>query len=189
MRLFLGFRRFCTTITVALPLLAGLPASAQSVAEPNTWTVTPFLGGTLGLDAPIGGNSLVLGAGVGYDLTPNIGFEGEVGHLFDIAGDNDLVDWSVTSFSANFIYHFDVERVTPYATFGLGFEHSGLDGDGVDPLDIDSSNEIAFNFGGGVKYSLNPRLLLRADLRRFEANDLAPDYWRVYAGVTFRLGR
>ena len=175
---------------VALVTLASAtPAAAQSVAEPNSWTVTPFLGGTLGLDAPIGGNSLAIGVGVGYDMTSNVGFEGEIGHLFDIAGDNDLVDWSVTSFSGNFIYHFDVRHVTPYATFGLGFEHSGLDGPGVDPLDIDSSNEIAFNFGGGVKYPLTSRLLLRGDLRRFEANDLAPDYWRLYAGLTFRLGR
>ena len=70
-------------------------------------------------------------------MTSNIGFEGELGHLFDIAGDDEAVDWSVTNFSGNFIYHFDVKHVTPYATFGIGFEHSG--------------------------------------------------YWRVYAGLTFRL--
>lgn len=71
--------------------------------------------------------------------TSNIGFEGELGHLFDIVGDDEAVDWSVTNFSGNFIYHFDVKHVTPYATFGIGFEHSG--------------------------------------------------YWRVYAGLTFRLGK
>jgi opacity protein-like surface antigen len=185
-------RIFSTAVALLLPLvlapMAGR-ATAQSVAEPNTWTVTPFLGGTMGVDAPVGGNSLAMGVGVGYDMTSNIGFEGELGHLFDIAGDNAAVDWSVTNLSGNFIYHFDVKRVTPYATFGIGFEHSGLDGSGVDALDIDSSTEVSFNFGGGVKYPLTPKLLLRGDLRRFEANDLAPDYWRVYAGLTFRLGR
>jgi hypothetical protein len=49
--------------------------------------------------------------------------------------------------------------------------------------------EISYNFGGGVKYPITPRLLLRGDLRRFNANDLAPDYWRVHGGVTFRVGR
>jgi hypothetical protein len=82
-------------------------ATAQSVAEPNSRTVTPFLGGTLDVDAPVGGNSLAIGVGVGYDMTSNIGFEGELGHLFDIVGDNEAVDWSVTNFSGNFIYHFD----------------------------------------------------------------------------------
>jgi opacity protein-like surface antigen len=192
MRLPFRSRVFCTVMAVTLPIsilgTAGR-ASAQSVAEPNSWTVSPFLGGTMGLDAPGGGNSLAIGVGVGYDMTSNVGFEGELGHLFDIMGDNDAVDWSVTNFSGNFVYHFDVKRVTPYATFGIGFEHSGLDGDGVSALGLTSSTEVSFNFGGGVKYPLTPKLLLRGDLRRFEANDLAPDYWRAYAGLTFRLGR
>jgi hypothetical protein len=183
-------RVFCTIATLALSLAAAGDARAQSVAEPKTWTVTGFLGGSAGTDAPsIGGNSMGIGAAVGYDLTSNLGFEGELGYLFDIAGDNDQVDWSVTNFSGNLIYHFDVKKVTPYATFGLGVEHGGLGGPGVDPLDVDSSTEMAFNFGGGVKYPIAPRLLLRGDLRRFEANDFAPDYWRLYAGLTFRVGR
>jgi hypothetical protein len=40
-----------------------------------------------------------------------------------------------------------------------------------------------------VKYPITPRLLARGDLRRFNANDLAPDYWRLYGGITFRVGR
>jgi hypothetical protein len=32
-------------------------------------------------------------------------------------------------------------------------------------------------------------MFARADLRRFQANDAAPDYWRVYGGVTFLLRR
>jgi hypothetical protein len=117
------FRVFSTAVVFVLPLILAPLASraaAQSIAEPDSWTVTPFLGGTMGLDAPVGGNSFLMGVGVGYDWTSNIGFEGEIGHLFDIAGDNDAVDWSVTNFSGNFIYHFDVKRVTPYATFGIG---------------------------------------------------------------------
>ena len=41
---------------------------------------------------------------MGYDMTSNIGFEGELGHLFDIVGDNEAVDWSVTNVSGDFIY-------------------------------------------------------------------------------------
>ncbi len=192
MRLLFRSRLFCTTAALVLPMIM-VPmaawAMAQSVAEPNSWTVTPFLGGTMALTRRFGGNSLAIGVGVGYDMTSKHRFEGELGHLFDIPGDTDAVDWSVTNFSGNFLYHFDVKHVTPYATFGIGFEHSGLDGPGVDSLDIDSSTEVSFNFGGGVKYPLTPKLLLRGDLGRFEAIDLAPDYWRVYAGLTFRLGR
>lgn len=188
-------RRTCSFFIVLSAAAASLTvseASAQSVARSRTWTVGPFLGTSAGVNDDGGaGNSFGIGAAVGYDLTPNVGFEGEVGHLFDVAGDNDNIDWSITNISGNVLYHFDVRRVTPYATFGLGFERSSVDVKDPDPvaLVIPSSTEMSFNFGGGVKYPINESLLLRGDLRRFEANDLAPDYWRVYAGLTFILGR
>jgi opacity protein-like surface antigen len=185
-------RHFFTLVGLAGALLFAGSVSAQSVAEPKSWTATPFLSGSMGLDQEGAGNSLALGVGIGYDLTRNIGFEGELSHLFDITGDDENIDWSVTNFSGNFLYHFDVRHsVTPYATFGLGFEHSGVDVKNPESLAlvIPSSTELAFNFGGGVKYPIAQKLLVRADLRRFESNDLAPDYWRVYAGLTWTIGR
>ena len=181
-----------STFFILLSLLgAARPALAQSVAEPGAWTVTPFLGSSIGLGDPANHDSLAIGVSVGYDLTTNLGFEGDIGHLFDVAGDTDDLDWSITNFSANALYHFDVRRVTPYATFGIGFERSSLDVKNPDPLAlvIPSSTEVSYNFGGGVKYPATPRLLLRGDLRRFQANDLAPDYWRLYGGVTFTVAR
>lgn len=197
MRLMFRPRVLCAIATLALSVAVAGDARAQSLAEPKTWTVTGFLGGSLhtdtpsvdGIDKNLVGNSMAIGGAVGYDLTSNVGFEGEYGYLFDLAGDTDLVDWSVTNVNGNFLYHFDVKHVTPYATFGIGFEHSKLDTPRDTPNDIDNSTEVAFNFGGGVKYQLTPKLLLRGDLRRFESNDVAPDYWRLYAGLTFRLGR
>lgn len=188
--------RTCVKSSIFFILLslvgAARPAVAQSVAEPGAWTVTPFLGVSAGLGDPANNDSLAIGVAIAYDLTPNLGFEGEFGHLFDVAGNTDAVDWTVTNFSANAVYHFDVKRVTPYATFGLGFERSSLDADDdptVSVLLIPSSTEITYNFGGGVKYPATPRLLLRGDLRRFQANDLAPDYWRLYGGITFTVAR
>jgi opacity protein-like surface antigen len=115
--------------------------------------------------------------------------------VFDVQGDSDNVDWSLTNFSANVVYHFDVVRVTPYATAGLGWERSSLDIEPVSPAEGEdvtaqgSSTEVTFNFGGGIKYRIRDNMFARADLRRFQANDAAPDYWRVYGGVTFLLRR
>jgi opacity protein-like surface antigen len=188
--------RSCVTsgiffITCVLNLVIVHPVAGQSVAEPRTWTVTPFLGTSIGLGDPADNDSMGLGVAFAYDWTSNLGFEGELGYLFDVAGDTDDVDWSVTNFSGNAIYHFDVRRITPYATFGLGFERSSLDVENPDILALypPSATEISYNFGGGVKYPLTPRLLVRGDLRRFNANDSAPDYWRLYGGLTFRVGR
>ena len=177
-------RRFARVLLLALVCLPST-ATAQSVAQPQTWTATPFLNVVFGTSAPTGGGGI--GAAVGYDLTSNLGFEGEVGHIFDVAGDDETVDWSVTSFSANAVYHFDVVRVTPYATAGIGFERSSVDNPDAVATIPPSSTEGTVNFGGGIKYPVSSRLLARADLRRFQANDRAPDYWRLYGGITFTI--
>jgi hypothetical protein len=72
-------------------------------------------------------------------------------------------------------------------SIGLGVEHVGRSVKNPETLALyaPSSTEIAYNFGGGVKYPLNDRLILRADLRRFHSTDLSPDVWRLYGGVTF----
>ena len=178
-------------ITLVLFGLLARPAMAQSIAEPKTWSVTPFLSTSIGLGDPANNDSIGLGVAFAYDLTSNLGFEGELSHLFDVAGDTNDVDWSITNFSGNAVYHFDVKHVTPYATFGIGFERSNLDVSNPDLLALfaPSSTEISYNFGGGVKYPLRPRIIVRGDLRRFQANDLAPDFWRLYGGITFRVGR
>ena len=164
-------------------------ASAQSLAEPDTWTVTPFLHVGFGTSAE--GSSLGIGVAGAYDFTTNLGFEAEFGHLFDVAGDNHDIDWAVSTFSANAVYHFDVMHVTPYATAGFGVERSSIDVVNPDPLKLyqPSSTEVVWNFGGGAKYKLTDNLLVRADLRRFQATDLAPDFWRLYGGVTFWVKR
>jgi opacity protein-like surface antigen len=186
--------QICTGFIVFIMALgAPTPASAQSssaearsIAEPNTVTVTPFLTGNFGVSDDLTG-TIGLGFGVGYDFTRNIGIEGEIGHGFDVLGHDANLDWSVTNYSANGIYHFDVRHVTPYATFGLGVEHVGRTVKNPDPAAIypASSTEIAYNFGGGVKYPLTDKFILRGDLRRFQAKDLAPNFWRLYAGLTF----
>lgn len=184
---------FLLLFTASAVLFGSSPAAAQSIAEPRTWTVTPFIHTSLGVSAPAPNDSVGLGAGIAYDLTENVGFEGEVSHLFDV-DNRAAVDWSITNFSINGVYHFDVLRVTPYATFGLGMERSRRTvrepgGDDLSGISDPSATEVAINFGGGVKYLLTDRLIARGDLRRFQANDDAPNYWRLYGGITFFLRR
>ena len=181
----------CRPVLAALTLvMASAPAGAQSLPEANSWTLTPFLHSSMGMGDPAPEDSIGLGVGASYDWTRNIGFEADIGHHFDVAGDDANIDWSVTTFSANALCHFDTQHVTPYATFGLGIERSGFEVKNPDVLALyqdPSATEFAFNFGGGVKYALNDRWHLRADLRRFQANDIAPDFWRLYTGLTFKV--
>ena len=165
-------------------------AFAQSVAEPNTVTVTPFVGGGFGTSQNLG-SSGAIGVAVGYDVTSRLGIEGEFSHLFDVAGRDANVDSPVQNYSGNVVYHIDAKRVTPYATFGLGIEHIGrsIKDPNVLALYGPASTEVAYNFGGGVKYPITQNFLARGDLRRFQANDIAPDYWRLYGGLTWWIKR
>jgi opacity protein-like surface antigen len=176
---------------VSAMILIPVAAHAQSSAEPNTVTVTPFLSASFGTSNDLG-SSLGIGGAVGYDWTKNLGFEFEIAHVFDVAGDDETLDWALTNYHGNFIYHFDTPYVTPYATFGLGWEHSNPDLEGAlegDDIDDNSSTELAWDIGGGVQYKLNDRMLARVDLRRFQVNDAAPDHWRLYGGLTFWIKR
>lgn len=194
MRDVLCARRF-RPLLATIALLAGAvgmasPAAAQSLPEPRTWTLTPFLPTSLGMGDPAPENSIGLGVAVAYDWTANLAFEGDIGHLFDVAGDDANIDWSVSTFSANAVYHFATPHVTPYATLGLGMERSGFEVKNPDALALyqdQSATEFVINFGGGVKYAINNRLQARVDLRRFQANDIAPDYWRLSGGLTFKV--
>lgn len=189
MRSFVRLGTFCTVMGVGTLLTAGT-ASAQSAAEPNTVTVTPFLSMSFGTSQDLG-SSLGIGAGIGYDLTTRLGFEAEFARVFDVAGDDENLDYKLTNISANVLYYFPLRRVTPYATFGIGWERANPDFEVIDPvaLVIGSSTEVAWNIGGGVKAEINERFQARGDLRRFQANDLAPDHWRLYGGLTFYVKR
>ena len=184
--------RVLTSVLSGLGILTltATTAGAQSLAEPRTVTATPFLSVSFGTPDPWG-SSLGIGGAIGYDWTSNLGAEFEFGRVFDVAGDDDNIDHGLTTISFNAVYHFDARRVTPYATAGLGWERSNPDVKNPDPLALypGKTTEVAFNFGGGVKYPINNRMVARADLRRFQVNDIAPDHWRLYGGLTFWIKR
>ena len=127
--------RFGSSFILAAAILLGSTRdlAAQTVTQAGTLTATPFIGVSFGTSGNVD-NSLGLGVGIGYDLTSNIGFEGEFSQALDVAGKDDNVDWSLTNISGNVLYHFDLRGpATPYATFGLGWEHSGIDVKNPDP--------------------------------------------------------
>src|SRR5688572_12545231 len=97
MRSFVAATVFTAAFTAAA-LITAAPAAAQSIARPKSWTLTPFLHTSVAAGDPAPSDSFGLGVAVGYDWTSNLGFEGEISHLFDIAGDSADVDWSVTNF-------------------------------------------------------------------------------------------
>ncbi len=170
---------------LALSAATAVPAAAQApVTEAGTWTATPFLSLTFGGAGD--STSLGVGGAVGYDVTDLLSVEGELAYVFDLAGDSDVTDWSVTSLSGNALYHFPLENGwAPYATAGLTFARSHLT-----IADATAATaEFGVNLGGGIKMGLTDTLTARADLRYFKYVDTAPDGFRLYGGLTWRVRR
>ena len=143
---------------VALIGRAAAPAHAQSVAEANSVTVTPFVGVTFG---GIGRISAAALASAGRSATTGrrtSASNSSSAVCSTSPGKTTILDIPLTTISGNFVYHFDVVHVTPYATVGLGWERCGINLDDVDE-DPDGETEIAWNFGGGVKIPINSRVL------------------------------
>jgi opacity protein-like surface antigen len=96
--------------------------------------------------------------------------------------------WSV---SANLLYNFTGQTgFTPYVAGGIGVLGADADAEDLGLAEDNTSTEFAWNWGGGAKTALSDRWGLRADLRFFNGDELVPDHWRLFGGVTIRnIGR
>lgn len=181
------FRHLLAALALTLSATPALAQTGQelppiTVNEPGVWSVTPFLSFTFGGDGD--STSLGLGGALGYSFTDRLGVEGELGYVFDLAGDTADADWSLISVSGNLLYHVPLANgMVPYGTLGVGFARAALT---IDDL-TDSSVEVGFNVGGGLKMPLTDSLSARGDVRYFKYNDAAPDGFRLYGGLTWKL--
>ncbi len=116
--------------------------------------------------------------------------------------------------SGNLVVHSPISflRVRPYATSGLEYDHFGptsqaktlafTQGFADQLVALGASNQVGFNYGGGVEWDLLPALALRLDFRdhftgtptyglsssQFPITGSAHDL-EFSAGVTFHIGK
>jgi opacity protein-like surface antigen len=200
--------RFRRSILLGVLLVAWTVAPAQA-----QWVVTPYLGINLAGDAEFrrGGP----GVSGGY-LGDRLGFEFDVqryNHFFkdknvDLVPNNcspgvasPCIDLNTDawSFMGNVVAPIRSEEAKwrPYGAAGLGVIHAWVEGPG-DQYDV-GQNDVAFNAGGGVTYSLSDRVGLQGDVRYFHAfvdeDTREGAYFKDYAflratfGVSFSFPR
>jgi opacity protein-like surface antigen len=178
------------TFACATSLQAQVASPEPPPLQPDYWTITPFIGPAVGGD--LNDSALNLGVALGYNWSNRLAIEGQVGFMSTEQEFGIDFDTNVWTIDANLLYHFTEERFIPYIAGGLGLMRASVDLAELEPIpgvDDDVSNELAFNFGGGIKTDLTERMRFRGDLRFFNGSDLAPDFWRITAGLTFNLGR
>ena len=183
---------FCAALLAAPAAQAQTTTTTQPAGEPlevMRWTVTPFIGA--GFSGDLENSPVNLGAALAYNWSSRIAFEGQFAYMNAEQGQLFEFETNVWTLDANVLYHFAEEQWIPYLALGIGMMRASTD---IEDLPVvgdvdDASTELAINFGGGVKRQLTDRVRLRGDLRYFNGGDLAPDFWRVTAGLTFALGR
>jgi opacity protein-like surface antigen len=191
-------------LTVLVVAWTAAPARAQR------WVVTPYLGTNLGdVEKGKGG----IGGSIGY-LGGRLGFELDLQRYWHFFKDSDIgntgnvlaedINTRATSLMGNVVVPIHIKDADwrPYGTAGLGVIRATFQHTAPNQSDVHQNN-LAFNVGGGLMYSLNSRVGLRGDLRYFLAfadqNQPLPagqrgdgdgfyrDYgfWRLSFGVTF----
>jgi opacity protein-like surface antigen len=193
-----------TSAVLAMLLLTSASSIAQDVPdpvepnpaapsplgpEPESFNITPFLG--FGTGGDLENVPATFGAALGYGLNERWSVEGEFAYTPNSEqGILTEFDTRVWTLSANALYHFRTENFSPYLTAGLGLIGAEADLPGPIADTDDGTTELAWNWGGGLKTAMNENWGLRADLRYFNGDDLAPDHWRLYGGLVFRrIGR
>jgi opacity protein-like surface antigen len=158
--------------------------------EPEGFTITPFVG--LGFAGDFENSPTAFGVAAGYGITERVSIEGDLYFAPD-GEQGEIVEFntSIWSVSGNVLYNFAGQTgFTPYVVGGLGMLNANADAEDLGLAEDDTSTEFAWNWGGGVKSALSDRWGLRADLRFFNGDELAPDHWRLFGGVTIRnIGR
>jgi opacity protein-like surface antigen len=184
------------TLGVAGPAAAQAGASqtaAQTVApllpEPEGLTLTPFV--NLAFAGDYENTPAGFGLALGYGANNRIALEGD----FSINPDGEQgilaeFDSTVWQLSGNVLYHFTARQMTPYVALGLGVLGADTNAEDTGLVTDETSYDLAWNWGGGVKAAMSDRLGFRGDLRYFNGDELAPDHWRLYGGIVIRhLGR
>lgn len=168
-------------VAVAATLLLGaVPALAQQ-AEGRS-EIGVYAGALFGNDLtkePVSGSvpklddDFVAGLRYAYNFTPNFALEGSFGFnpnkVTRAVGGN--VDMDVYTADINAVWNFrNDSRFTPYLTAGVGYAFADLDRPlvgsvGGSPASIDDDDGVTLNAGGGIKFDLTDRLLVRLDAR------------------------
>lgn len=184
--------------SIAAVLLAAMFVTATPARSDAQTIITPFAGATFRGDSA--GERLSGGVSVLF-MGAVAGLEIEAGFTPDFFGEGELFDFdtdgNVTSLSANLLLGIGAGPVRPYATGGVGLLRSRITSAG-NLFDDVSENDLGVNAGAGLMVFFSEHVGLRGDVRYFrslqdiDVGDLSVglgnlDFWRAYAGVTFKF--
>ncbi len=173
------------TMISCLAFLVSLAAGTAAFAEVRAGAVTisPFLGGYVFDGVQHVRTNMAGGLKLGYNLTPHWGVEGQFTYV-PLRSTSRIVPSArgdQYGARADILYHFMPEgKLNPFLALGGGWSRIDY---------IMKNDDATLDYGGGLKYSLNKWLGLRADVRHIFS--FHGSYWSNFeytAGLVFQLG-
>lgn len=139
--------------------------SNKKFGSVETYEISPIVGVFIFEDNSYD-NSLMLGVRSLINITKKYAIEGELGFSpssfnYDYVNSNIKEDLTIFNYCGNFIYKHPLSKsIYSFGTFGIG-------GISFVPEDADSSTDLYFNFGGGIKFLFREKLALRLDIKQY----------------------
>lgn len=167
-----------------LILALGITAPSFAQNKPESFSVSPFIGGYVFEGDQDLDNKPVYGLRVGYDFTKNWGAELVFDYIstkYTGAGTSESTN--VFNYRLEGLYHFFPDtRIVPFLAIGAGGQS----------IDYNSRNDsktmAALDYGAGVKLYLTEWLALRFDARHVLAFGSIEHNFEYTAGLSFFFG-
>lgn len=163
--------------------LAAIATAATAANRPETFYLSPVVGGYTFEGKQHLKTNPVYGIKLGYNFTEHFGMEGAFDYAYT---ESTLIKKNIALFKygADLIYNFmPSENLVPFLAVGYG----GYNFSGPSNL-VDKSTRPAFDYGAGLKYFLNDNFAIRGDVRHIIASLGSAVHNRNAQNVEYTLG-
>ncbi|MBI5675186.1 MAG: OmpA family protein [Nitrospirae bacterium] len=174
-------KMFIAVVATFFVLLVSL-GNVMAESKAGFFTLTPYLGGYSFSHEEGMKNGSAVGLGFGYNYTDRLGVEAVFNYVdFKTKSTNHNADAKLLRFDG--LYDLmPKDKLAPYLAAGLGF------------IDVSSDNKedgfsVLFDFGAGLKYSINDKLQLRGDVRNIYEIDGSDNHQIYTVGITYLFGK
>lgn len=176
-------------IAILIGLLSAGAADAQVLAK--SFHLSPMVTGYMFDDGQDIDEGLLGRVAIGYNFTERFGFELSLDASLGALDYNyrdpvtclcEVEDVDAVLARADLLYHFQPDKkLVPYLAAGGG-------GMQLDYETFDDEELFLLNYGGGLKYFVSDRVMLRGDVRHFFVPEDSYNNMAVSIGLTFQLG-
>jgi OOP family OmpA-OmpF porin len=172
-------RRIMVSLLILIYPCATMTARAE--IKPNTFNLTPLIGGYAFEGNQNLENGSLYGLGFGYSFDKHWGTEVQLNYIdTEVDDTGQSVDGYL--YRLDGLYHFMPDsKLVPYLAAGIGAIT-------LDPDKSGSETEALINGGGGLKYFVTESIALRGDIRYILSSGSRHNNLAQFVGVTFTFG-